>query len=216
MDNGSTLAFTIAGCFLGYVLKVAINWLKIDNYSIKKNNYFLEFICGALSLWSYLNIPLYEAFIFSLIASILVAIGIVDFYTMQIPLLFILFGILFAIAGLLIGLMSWIAVLWGIFIGAVMPTMIMGVTWIITKRQGMGYGDIQLGIVLGAWLGPMRMALTLFGAALISLLTWIYISLRKGFDRDRALPFAPFLAASAIGIYIGSVYYPSFFHLIIK
>ena len=53
----------------------------------------------------------------------------------------------------------------------------------ITKRQGMGYGDIQLGIVLGAWLGPMRMALTLFGASLLSLLAWLGVSLFKGLTK---------------------------------
>jgi leader peptidase (prepilin peptidase)/N-methyltransferase len=91
----------------------------------------------------------------------------------------------------------------------------MGLTWIITKRQGMGYGDIQLGILLGAWLGPVRMAMTLFSASLLSLITWIAVSLVKGFDKDRAIPLAPFLAVAGIGVYIGSVYYPGFFHLLI-
>tara|TARA_Y100000590_G_scaffold470163_1_gene662457 strand:- start:3734 stop:4390 length:657 start_codon:yes stop_codon:yes gene_type:complete len=203
-----------AGIFVGYILKLAVNWLRIDDYEIRGHTYTLEIICGALFLWSFLHMPINEAIIFSHIASILVAIGIVDYHTMQIPLLFILGGIVMALAGILIGLISWTAVFWGIFIGAFIPGMIMCITWLITKRQGMGYGDIQMGIVLGAWLGPMRMALTLFGAAVLSLLTWIFISIRKGFDRDRALPFAPFLALAGIGIYIGSVYYPSFFYIL--
>ena len=205
----------IAGVFFGYILKLAINWLDIDEYNIHGNNYILEIICGVLFLWSFLKMPVNDAVIFSTIASILAAIGIVDYHTMQIPLLFILGGIILALAGILIGLITWTAAFWGIFIGAVIPGMIMGVTYLITKRQGMGYGDIQMGIVLGAWLGPMRMAFTLFGAAVLSLLTWIIVSIYKGFDRDRALPFAPFLAVAGIGIYIGSVYYPSFFHLLI-
>ena len=203
-----------AGIFVGYILKLAVNWLRIDEYKIRGHIYTLEIICGILFLWSFLNMPINEAIIFSNIASILVAIGIVDYHTMQIPLLFILGGILMALAGILIGLISWTAVFWGIFIGAFIPGMIMCITWLITKRQGMGYGDIQMGIVLGAWLGPMRMALTLFGAAVLSLLTWIFISIQKGFDRDRALPFAPFLAVAGIGIYIGSIYFPSFFYIL--
>ena len=91
----------------------------------------------------------------------------------------------------------------------------MGALWIMTKRQGMGYGDIQLGFVLGAWLGPMRMTITLFTASLLSLLTWIAVSLTTGFDKNRAMPMAPFLAIAAIGVFIGSFYYPEFFHLLI-
>jgi prepilin signal peptidase PulO-like enzyme (type II secretory pathway) len=79
----------------------------------------------------------------------------------------------------------------------------------------MGYGDIQLGILLGAWLGPVRMAMTLFSASLLSLIAWIAVSLMKEFDKNRAIPLAPFLAVAGIGIYIGSVYYPSFFYLLI-
>jgi prepilin signal peptidase PulO-like enzyme (type II secretory pathway) len=79
----------------------------------------------------------------------------------------------------------------------------------------MGYGDIQMGIVLGAWLGPIRMALTLFGASVLSLITWIAVSLIHDFNKDRALPLAPFLAIAGIGIYVGSFYYPELFHLLI-
>ena len=205
----------VAGVLGGSSLKLAINWLEIDNYHIRGNNYILEIMCGILFLWAFSKLPITEAILFSSVAAMLIAIGLVDLHTMQIPLLFILGGILLALAGFFLGLITWTAVLWGIFIGVVIPGMIMGITWLITKRQGMGYGDIQLGIVLGAWLGPMRMALTLFGAAVLSLFIWIFVSIHKGFDRDRALPFAPFLAAAGIGIYIGSVYYPSFFHLFI-
>ena len=107
------------------------------------------------------------------------------------------------------------AALWGIFVGAVIPLLILAGMWVITKRQGMGFGDIQLGFVLGAWLGPMRMALTLFFASFLSLLTWIAVSIFKGFDKDRAIPMAPFLTIAAMSIYIGSFYYPDFFYLLI-
>ena len=79
----------------------------------------------------------------------------------------------------------------------------------------MGFGDIQLGFVLGIWLGPVRMALTLFGASLLSLVVWLFLSLTKGFERDRALPFAPYLVIASIGTFIGSVYFPSLFHYLI-
>jgi leader peptidase (prepilin peptidase)/N-methyltransferase len=199
----------------GFAVKQIINWLSIDGYKINKNSYGLEFLSGIAWVWAFSNLSLAEAGIFSLIFSLLAGIAIVDYMTFQIPLVFILAGIVLAIAGVAFKVIFLTAAIWGIFVGAVIPLMIMGVLWIITKRQGMGYGDIQLGFVLGAWLGPMRMAITLFTASVLSLLTWIAVSVTTDFDKNRAMPMAPFLAIAAIGIFIGSFYYPEFFHLLI-
>ena len=199
----------------GFAIKQIINWLSIDGYKIHKNNYSLEFLNSLAWIWAFSNLSLTEAGIFSLLFSILAGIALVDYMTFQIPLVFILAGIVLAIAGLVFKVIFLTAAIWGIFVGAVIPLIIMGVLWIITKRQGMGYGDIQLGFVLGAWLGPMRMAITLFTASVLSLLTWIAVSLTTDFDKNRAMPMAPFLAIAAIGVFIGSFYYPEFFHLLI-
>lgn len=203
------------GGFIGFILKLIINWVDVDDLKIDKSNFFIEIISAILWLWAFHNLSIEEGIVFSLIASVLVAIGFVDFFTMQIPLILILIGFIISVSGIFIGTIYFTASLWGIFVGGVIPLMIMGVTYIFTKRQGMGYGDIQLGIILGAWLGPMRMALTLFAASLLSLLTWIAVSLIKEFDKNRAMPLAPFLAIAGIGVYIGSVYYPGLFHLLI-
>ena len=199
----------------GFAVKQIINWLSIDGYKINKNSYGLEFLSGFAWVWAFSNLSLAEAGIFSLIFSLLAGIAIVDYMTFQIPLVFILAGIVLAIAGVAFKVIFLTAAIWGIFVGAVIPLMIMGVLWIITKRQGMGYGDIQLGFVLGAWLGPMRMAITLFTASVLSLLTWIAVSVTTDFDKNRAMPMAPFLAIAGIGVFIGSFYYPEFFHLLI-
>ena len=199
----------------GFAVKNVINWLSIDGYKIYKNNYSLEFLSGLAWVWAFINLPVAEAGLFSLLFSILSGIALVDYMTFQIPLVFILAGIVLAIAGLAFKVIFLTAAIWGIFVGAVIPLIIMGVLWIITKRQGMGYGDIQLGFVLGAWLGPMRMAITLFTASVLSLLTWIAVSLTTDFDKNRAMPMAPFLAIAGIGVFIGSFYYPEFFHLLI-
>jgi prepilin signal peptidase PulO-like enzyme (type II secretory pathway) len=59
------------------------------------------------------------------------------------------------------------------------------------------------------------MALTLFFASLLSLLSWIVVSIFKGFNRDRAMPMAPFLTVAATLVYVGSFYYPDFFYFLI-
>ena len=202
------------GMILGYVVKRMVNWLKIDSYVMNSKNFFLEVVGASLITWSALNLDAPEAVIFSIVAMSLAGISIIDFHTFQIPLIFIIIGVAASFAGILFKVIFLSSALWGIFVGAFIPLAIMLILWSITKRQGMGYGDIQMGLVLGAWLGPMRMALTLFGASLLSLLAWIGVSIIKGFDKDRAIPLGPFLSVAGIGSYIGSFYYPKFFHLL--
>ena len=207
------VSLTIIGIVLGYIVKMIVNWLKIDNYIMSNKNFFLEAVGALMVTWSAINLGIEEAIIFSIIALILTGISVIDFHTFEIPLIFIIIGVVASIAGIFLKVIFLSAAFWGIFVGALIPLAIMLILWAITKRQGMGYGDIQLGIVLGAWLGPMRMALTLFGASLLSLLAWLGVSLFKGFDKDRAIPLGPFLSVAGIGSYIGSFYYPEFFHL---
>ena len=202
------------GMILGYIVKQMVNWLKIDSYVMNNKNFFLEVVGGSLISWSALNLDAPEAVIFSIVAMSLAAISVIDFHTFQIPLIFIIVGLVASFTGIIYKVIFLSSALWGIFVGAFIPLAIMLILWSITKRQGMGYGDIQMGLVLGAWLGPMRMALTLFGASLLSLLAWIGVSLIRGFDKDRAIPFGPFLSVAGIGAYIGSFYYPKFFHLL--
>ena len=203
----------IIGIVLGFIVKMIVNWLKIDNYIMSSKNFFFEAVGALMVTWSAINLGIEEAIIFSIIALILTGISVIDFHTFEIPLIFIIIGVVASIAGIILKVILLSAAFWGIFVGALIPLAIMLILWAITKRQGMGYGDIQLGIVLGAWLGPMRMALTLFGASLLSLLAWLGVSLFKGFDKDRAIPLGPFLSVAGIGSYVGSFYYPEFFHL---
>jgi len=205
----------MAGLASGLLIKRCINYLSIDEYKVDNKSMVLEILCGFIWVWAFNSLNIQNALVFAGISSILVGIGIVDLNTFQIPFMFIVAGVLIVLIALLGEVIPVTSFLWGVFVGAVIPLIIMGGMWMITKRQGMGFGDIQLGFVLGAWLGPMRMALTLFTASVLSLTMWIAVSFMKGFDKDRALPFAPFLAASGIGVYVGSVYYPGIFHLLI-
>jgi leader peptidase (prepilin peptidase)/N-methyltransferase len=199
----------------GYLIKRVINWLEIDGFKIKESNFILEILLVLPFSWAYANLQPTEFISFSLMSAVLFGIAYVDYKTFQIPLIFIIIGVIITVFNVYIKNIYLTAALWGIFVGAVIPLLILAGMWVITKRQGMGFGDIQLGFVLGAWLGPMRMALTLFFASVLSLLTWIAVSIFKGFDKDRAIPMAPFLTIAAMSIYIGSFYYPDFFYLLI-
>ena len=203
------------GAASGFALKKTINWVDVDSFKINNNNFFLELLCPIPWFWAFMNLPAFDAIIFSIITIALVGISIIDLFTMQIPLIFILIGLLAILLSIIKKSIYISSAVYGIFVGAIIPVLIMGLLWFITKRQGMGYGDIQLGFVLGAWLGPMRMALTLFFASVLSLIAWIILSMIHGFYKNRAVPLGPFLSVAGIGIYVGSFYYTELFHLLI-
>ena len=205
----------LSGIVSGFCIKQIINWLCIDGYTIKKLNLFPELVCLISWVWAFKNLPTLESVTFALIIALLVGISMVDYHTMQIPLIFIMAGLAIIFGSIVMKIFPITPALWGIFVGAGIPLIIMISLWFITKRQGMGFGDIQLGIILGAWLGPMRMAITLFSASLMSLFVWICVSLIYGFDKDRAIPMGPFLSVAGGGTFIGSFYYPELFHLLI-
>jgi len=210
-----TISILLLGVLYGRLLKSTVNWLHVDGFQINHGDFKMELFCVGSWLWASLSLQPMEGTIFALIAGILFAISWIDLNTYQIPLLFIIVGAVAAIFGILFGMTSLKSAAYGVVVGSIIPLTLIGLTYLITKRQGMGYGDIQLGFILGIWLGPVRMALTLFGASLLSLVVWLVLSAVNGFERDRALPFAPYLAIAGLGTFVGSVYFPSLFHYLI-
>ena len=215
MDIIIAISIVVLGALYGRLLKSTVNWLSIDGFQIKNDDYRFELFSVGSWLWAALSLQPMEGTVFALISGILFAISWIDFKTFQIPLILIIVGSIIVIFGVIFKLTSIKSAIYGVLVGSIIPLALIGLTYLITKRQGMGYGDIQLGFVLGDWLGPVRMALTLFGASLLSLVVWLILSGIKGFNRDRALPFAPYLAIAGLGTFIGSVYFPSLFHYLI-
>ena len=215
MSLVTPILIILLAVFYGRLLKSTVNWLEIDGFILQESDYQLEILSIVAWLWASLSLDPMEGTIFALLSGILFAISIIDFNTYQIPLLLIVVGSIISIFGVIFKVTNIGAAFYGIVVGSFIPVALIWLTYLFTKRQGMGYGDIQLGFVLGIWLGPVRMALTLFGASLLSLVVWLVLSIIKGFEKDRALPFAPYLAIAGIGTYVGSVYFPSVFHHLI-
>lgn len=75
-----------------------------------------------------------------------------------------------------------------------------GFAWIfekITGKVGMGFGDVKLLALIGAWLGWQALPFTLFFAGLsgsIVGISWILIAKR---DRNLQIPFGPYLVAGS-------------------
>jgi leader peptidase (prepilin peptidase)/N-methyltransferase len=86
----------------------------------------------------------------------------------------------------------------GALLGAGVSSALIGVYWLIRHRQGMGWGDVKMLAMIGAFLG---WEMTLLAIVLSSLLgiAWWALWQAGGRGLQEVLPFGSFLALGAIG-----------------
>ena len=168
---------------------------------ISSNYFFIELIIGALWMLSfyYFN-SLNETIYFNIISTLLIGIAIIDKKEFIIPLELTISSLIIIIMHSLIygNILSNLS---GMIIGLGYLSIIFIITFLITKKQTLGYGDLQLIFVLGLWISDIRILLVIFISSLIALMIWIIISIKYGFDRNRPLPFGTFLSITSIVIY---------------
>lgn len=68
---------------------------------------------------------------------------------------------------------------------------------LVTRREGMGYGDFKLMAAIGAWLGWQTAPAVILIAAVLGLAYAIVRILRRTATRGTPIPFGPFLAIAA-------------------
>lgn len=94
--------------------------------------------------------------------------------------------------------LAWVDSLLGVLLGG---GLLFAVAWgyeLLTKREGMGGGDIKLLAMIGAFLGWKAICPVIFFASLMGTLVGVPLMLFKKEDSRFALPFGPFLAGSAL------------------
>ena len=161
----------------------------------------IELIIGLIWLSSYLFFTDFSQTInYAVVSSFLIAIAMIDYKHFIIPLEISIFLFIFITIILFLN-HSLISHSPGLLIGTGYLSIISLITWGITKRQGLGFGDIQLILVLGYWVGDFRILFIIFLSALSAIIFWLMISYYKGFDNKRALPFGSFLSISSILLY---------------
>ena len=83
-------------------------------------------------------------------------------------------------------------------IGAIAGYLILWlVYWIfklITKKEGLGYGDFKLLAMLGAWLGWQQLPVIIILSSLLGSIIGIYLIIFKNKKFKSAIPFGPYLA----------------------
>ena len=149
--------------------------------------------------FQYFNFP--EAIVFVLIGGILISISIIDYRYFIIPLSLSISSIIILIP-YSIYYSNTTFHIYGMLIGLGYLSFIFITTWLITKKQPLGFGDLQLILILGLWLGPLKILLAIFMSALFGILYWILISFKNGYSKDLRLPFGTFLSITSILIYI--------------
>jgi leader peptidase (prepilin peptidase)/N-methyltransferase len=68
----------------------------------------------------------------------------------------------------------------------------------VTKREGMGGGDIKLLAMIGAFLGWQSLLFVLLVSSLLGAVVGISLMMVKGQDMKYAVPFGPFLSFAAV------------------
>ncbi len=170
------------------------------SYSIRYP--LVEALTGGLFFWGFTHYPLAEALLFCGMTVVLITITFVDMDHMIIPFLMILLGFIFLVVYYAFFPDGISNALWGIAVGVGY----LGGVYLLTRgmfhKETMGMGDLQLIAVLGAWLGPFQVAIAIFAGSLFTLFGFMIVSALSRFDRDRALPFGPFLAGAGVAVYM--------------
>jgi leader peptidase (prepilin peptidase)/N-methyltransferase len=160
----------------------------------------VEAFTGGVALALFLKFGLSPSFLARFVLSAaLIVISFIDLEHRIIPDLIslpgIVIGFLLALFGPLVSVKDSLI---GILAGGGSLYLVAFVYEALTKREGMGGGDVKLLAMIGAWLGWKAILFTLFFASLSGTFIGGGLMLLKGEGRLYAIPFGPFLAFSGL------------------
>jgi leader peptidase (prepilin peptidase)/N-methyltransferase len=167
----------------------------------------VELITALLTLFLFkkfgLSLPFGILFLF---CSAMVVITFIDLDHMIIPDVISLPGIILGfVFSFFIPQLGWLNSLLGILAGGGSLFLVATLYHLITRKEGMGGGDIKLLAMMGAFFGWKAIPFIIFFASLIGSVIGITLMLVQKKDGKLAIPFGPFLAlASIIYIFYGS------------
>lgn len=119
--------------------------------------------------------------------------------SITLPLLWL--GLIANSFGLFVDLQS---ALWGAVAGYMSLWSVFWIFKLLTKKDGMGYGDFKLLAALGAWLGWKMLPLIIVLSSLVGAVLGSLMLLRKNQSQGTPIPFGPYLAvAGGIALFWG-------------
>lgn len=160
----------------------------------------VELLNGLITLALFLRFgstpPFFILFLFS---SALVVVTFIDMEHQIIPDEISLSGIIIGfIASFFIQGHSWLNSLLGIILGGGSLLFVAYSYQWLTKKDGMGGGDIKLLAMIGAFLGWKAIPFIIFASSLIGSVIGITIMILQKKNSKLAIPFGPYLAFGAI------------------
>jgi leader peptidase (prepilin peptidase)/N-methyltransferase len=160
----------------------------------------VELISGVFALGVYLKYgirletPIYYAFIATLLV-----ITFIDIDHQIIPDVITLPGIpIFFAASFALKQISFVESILGILAGGGSLFLVAWLYHLLTKKEGMGGGDIKLLAMIGAVIGWKGVLFTIFLASAVGTLAGMLIMLKTRKTMKLAVPFGPFLAIGGI------------------
>ncbi|MDW7643682.1 MAG: prepilin peptidase [Desulfuromonadales bacterium] len=160
----------------------------------------VEALTGGLFLLVLWTFELQAAtLVYWLFAALLVVITFIDLDHQIIPDVISLPGIPIGfVCTFFVPWLSWADSLLGILIGGGSLYLVAFLYELLTKKEGMGGGDIKLLAMIGAFLGWKAVFPVIFFSSLLGTLVGVPVMLIQKADSRLAIPFGPFLALGAL------------------
>lgn len=177
----------------------------------------VEFISGIFAVGVFLKYGMgLEALIYYTFIATLLVITFIDIDHQIIPDVITLPGIpIFFAASFALPKITLVESILGILIGGGSLFLVAWLYHLLTRKEGMGGGDIKLLAMMGAIVGWKGVLFTIFVASAIGTLTGMLIIIKSGKTMKLAVPFGPFLAIGGIAyILIGPQLIAWYFNLL--
>ena len=177
----------------------------------------VEVLGGLFALATFIKFGLtLEALVYFIFIACLMVVTFIDLDHRIIPDLITLPGIpLFFAASFAVSSVAFKDSLLGILVGGGSLFLVAWIYSLITKKDGMGGGDIKLLAMMGALVGWQGVLFTIFVSSLVGTLSGLAIMLQARKGMKLAVPFGPFLAIGGITyIFFGTQLITWYFHLL--
>ena len=160
----------------------------------------VELVNALLTLFLFIKFgPSLSFLVLLLFCSAMVVVTFIDLEHQIIPDVISLSGIVCGfIFSFFIPQLGWLNSLIGIAVGGGSLLLVAYAYEFITKKEGMGGGDIKLLAMMGAFFGWRAIPFIIFVSSLIGSVIGITVMLIQKKDAKLAIPFGPFLALGAI------------------
>ena len=167
----------------------------------------VELVTALLTLFLFMRFgPTFVFLVLFLFCSAMVVVTFIDLEHQIIPDVISLPGIVAGfIFSFFIPQIGWLNSLIGIVVGGGSLWLVASGYELLTKKEGMGGGDIKLLAMMGAFFGWKAIPFIIFVSSLVGSVIGVTVMLIRKKDAKLAIPFGPFLALGAIlYIFFGS------------